>query len=352
MSLMLKEIHEQPAVLERILDQPAPALEDLAKRFSASRPAMIVLVARGTSDNAALFGRYLFEITLGIPTMLAAPSVATLYRRLVLPRDTLVIGISQSGESTDINSYVESAKRNGALTIGITNEPSSTLGALADEVLPTEAGKESSVAATKTYTAQMFMLCCLARALGARIAESDLRLAPAAVRAQLNREDSVQALAAEFLDMSHSVVLGRGFNYANSFEFALKLMETSYVVSTAFSGADFAHGPIAMVEEGFPVFVFVPPGPTAGETDKLITRLRQARAETIGIGPSSMLDGLRLSHRIELSGSTLHSTGLPDDILTPIPAIVPAQMFAAHLAAAKGLDPDKPRMLSKVTQTL
>ena len=352
MSLMLKEIREQPAVLEGILDTPPQALASLERRFSSDRPAMAVLVARGTSDNAALFGRYLFEITLGIPTVLAAPSVSTLYRKLSLPKNALVIGISQSGESTDINSYLEFAKSLGTRTIGITNEPRSTLATLAEDVLPIQAGKESSVAATKTYTAQMMALCCLARAMGARIPEQDLRKIPEAVRSQLDREGEVRQLASDLRDLSKAVAIGRGFNYANSFEFALKLMETSYVVAAPFSGADFAHGPIAIVEEGFPVFVFAAPGPTAGETGKLVARLRSRGVDTIGIGPPSVLDGLGCSRRIDLSGPLPKPAGLPEDLLTPIPAIVPAQLFAAHLAAAKGLDPDKPRMLTKVTQTL
>ncbi len=352
MSLMLQEIHEQPQVLERILDRPPTALADISRRFSSKRPSIIALAARGTSDNAALFGRYLFEITLGIPTMLAAPSVATLYRKIAVPTDALVIGISQSGESTDINAYVEFAKGAGAHVVGITNESGSTLAGLADDTLLTGAGKESSVAATKTYTAQMMALYCLARALGAQIPERDIRQIPAAVRAQLDGGRHVQEIAGRYRRMSHTVVIGRGFNYSNSFEFALKLMETSYVVAGAFSGADFAHGPIAMVEKGFPVFAFLPAGPTSHETSKLLARLGDGGVDTIGIGTRSMLDGLPSGQQIRLTDLAPPSQGLPEDILTPIPAIIPAQLFAAHLAAAKGLDPDKPRMLSKVTQTL
>ncbi len=352
MSLMLEEIHEQPEVLERVLDRPPVALEDIKRRFSSARPAVIVLVARGTSDNAALFGRYLFEITLGIPTMLAAPSIVTLYRKLSLPANALVIGISQSGESTDINAYIEFAKDSGAHTVGITNEAGSTLANLSDDILLTDAGKESSVAATKTYTAQMMLLYRVAQSLGAQIPERDLRQIPAAVRKQMEGELEVQQLATRFRGMSQAVVVGRGLNYANSFEFALKLMETSYVVAAAFSGADFAHGPIAMVEKDFPVFAFLPSGPTSRETRKLLTRLNAADADMIGIGTSSMLEELRSGHRIRLADLPPPTTGLPEDILTPIPSIVPAQAFAAHLAAAKGLDPDQPRGLSKVTKTL
>ncbi len=349
---MLEEIRQQPEVLERILGKPPEALARLARRFSRQRPELAVIVARGTSDNAAIFGRYLFEITLGLPTLLAAPSVATLYQRLSLPKDALVIGISQSGESTDINGYVETAKSLGAFCIGITNEADSTLAHLADEALVTRAEKEKSVAATKTYTAQLGMLYCLGRALGAGIVEDDLKRLPGAVAAQLESEESVKRLAHRFRDMSQAVVIGRGFNYANGFEFALKLMETSYVVATGFSGADFAHGPIAIVEEQFPVFAFCPAGPTFEQTEALLARLQASHADTVCFGPRPAVQSLPSGHRIEVGEILPSSPGLPRDLLSAVPMIIPAQLFAGHLSASKGLDPDHPRMLSKVTQTL
>lgn len=352
MSLMINEIREQPRVLERLLNRPPNVLARLRERYSKSRPTMIVMVARGTSDNAALFARYLFEITLGIPTMLAAPSISTLYRRQSLPRDALVIGISQSGESTDINAYLEFAKGIGTPTVGITNEDGSTLAKLAEVVLPTRAGTEASVAATKTYTAQLMMVYCLAQALGSEIPDDALREIPGSVQEQLDHEAEIQQLAQRYRRMSHAVVIGRGFNYANCFEFALKLMETSYVVAAAYSGADFAHGPIAMVDEGFPVFVFTPSGPTSRETGKLLARLSARRVDTIGIGGGPILDEFPCLHRIELFGSAPQADGFPADMLTPIRSIVPAQLFAAHLASSKGLDPDHPRMLTKVTRTM
>lgn len=352
MSLMLDEIRQQPQVLQGILANPPPALVHLRKRFSKNPPTVIVIVARGTSNNAGLFARYLFEITLGIPTFLAAPSISTLYRRQAVPSSALVMGVSQSGESTDINAYMKVAKGTGALTLGITNEAGSTLAALVDEVLLTQAGTESSVAATKTYTAQLMTLYCLAQALGSKLPDDALKKIPGAVRTQLDHEADVEQLAQDYLEMSHAIVIGRGLNFSNSFEFALKLMETNYVVAAAFSAANFAHGPIAMVEEGFPVFVFTPPGPTSIETGKLVTRLAASCVDTIGIGPAGVLADLPCAHRIELHGPTPLAPGYPADVLTPICSIVPAQLFAAHLAAVKGLDPDHPRMLSKVTHTM
>ena len=352
MSMMREEIRQQPMVLERMFSDPPDALARLGRRFCRRLPEFVVVVARGTSDNAAIFGRYLFEITLGLPTLLAAPSVATLYQRLKLPKKSLVIGISQSGESTDINGYIEAAKGLGAFCIGITNEADSRLAQLADEVLVTEAGKEQSVAATKTYTAQLGMLYCLSRTLGAEIVEDDLKRIPGAVAAQIENEGAVQELAQLFRDMSHAVVIGRGFNQGNCFEFALKLMETSYVVATGFSGADFAHGPIAMVEEQFPVFAFSPAGPTLDQTEALLARLEASNATTVCFGPPATVRALPSEHRIEVGEILPTSPSLPQDVLSAVPMIIPAQLFACHLSASKGHNPDRPRMLSKVTQTL
>ncbi len=352
MSLMIEEIRQQPQVLQALLDSPPAALAQLQKRFSSRRPDLIVIVARGTSDNAALFARYFFEITLGIPTSLAAPSIATLYHRLRLPAHSLVIGISQSGESTDINAFLEAAKQSGAFTIGITNEPASTLANLTDEVLPVGAGKEASVAATKTYTAQLMVLYCLAQSLGASIRSSDLNQLPEMVAMQIEGEASVRELAQQYREMSRAVVVGRGLNYANGLEFALKLMETCYVVAAGFSVADFAHGPIAMIERGFPVFVFTPPGPTFEQTAKLVARLGESGVDTVCVGHETGVGGPHCEHQLLVRGNPISRSGVPEDSFTPIPSIIPAQLFAAHLSECKGLNPDRPRMLSKVTRTL
>lgn len=352
MSLMLDEIHQQPQVLERLLDQKPTALSQLRKRFATRPPKLIVLVARGTSDNAAQFARYLFEITLGIPTSLAAASVTTLYHMMPALENALVVGVSQSGESTDVNVYLEQAKLAGAFTVGITNEGASSIVDLVDEVLLVHAGLEKSVAATKTYTGQLLMLYLLARALGAQLPDSDLRKIPDLTARQLCHTDRAKQLAERYRSMSQAVVLGRGMNYANAHEFALKLMETSYVVAVGFSGADFAHGPIALVQQGFPVFMFQSPGPTVEETAKLLQRLRDSLSEIICIGPPSHVRQSPCTRSIELEGEIPNIPGSPRDLLAPIPSIVPAQLFSAYLAEAKGLDPDKPRLLAKITRTL
>lgn len=353
MSLMLEEIHEQPTVFQRLLDGKPAELARLRRRFAGDCPALIVLVARGTSDNAALFARYLFEIALGIPTCLAAPSIATLYRTLPRLEQALVVGISQSGESTDINQYLAQAKQNGAFTVGITNESGSSIVDCVDETLYLQAGKEISVAATKTYGAELLMAYLLAQALGASIPDSALGSLPHLADLQLRQRTLVRQWADHHRHMVRAVVLGRGLNYANALELALKLMETSYIAAAGFSGADFAHGPIAMIEQGFPVLAFTAPGPTEDQTALLAKRLATAGTQILCIGPDTTLRGLpECFARLETRGDIPEIPGLPQDLLTPVPMIIPAQLFAAYLAEGKGLNPDKPRQLSKVTPTL
>jgi len=343
---MIEEIRQQPAALEHTLASERKRIENFKNQLEKRRPRLIVLVARGTSDNAALFGRYLLEITTGIPVSLCAPSISTVYEAQIDYREALVVAISQSGESTDTNLVLERARQQGALTLGITNEKSSTLARLAEYLLLVHAGKERSVAATKTYTGQMLTLYLLAYALGGGIRLSDLERLPAAVEATLKLEPAVQALSERYRYMRYAVVVGRGLNYANAFEFALKLMETCYVVAERFSSADFLHGPIALVEPSFPVFAFAPPGPTWRSMDETLAKLQSLQAEIIAVTDSRNREvDARATKVIRLPRS------LPE-VLTPIPYIVPAQLFAACLAAQKGLNPDAPRTLHKVTLTL
>lgn len=342
MSLMLQEIAEQPAVIERTIREESAKYDRLAKLLASRSIDLIVLVARGSSDNAALFGRYLLEVTTGIPVSLAAPSVYTLYNSKLDLRRALVVGVSQSGEGADINLVLEAAKESGALTFGITNEAHSSMAAIADETLLIHAGREKSVAATKTYTGQMLHFYLLARALGAadpgidRIAElADAALAHAA---------AVEALVDRYVFMENCVVVGRGMNYGNSYELALKLMETCYVVAERFSSADFFHGPLAIVERRFPVLLFAPSGVTRSSSLDLLARLKELHADSLSITNDADV-AKASSHCIRLEP-------VADELLTPIPFIIPAQLFAAYLSEAKGLDPDAPRSLSKVTHTV
>lgn len=343
---MIEEIREQPVALARTLQAGIARARKFQRLVEARRPRLVVLVARGTSDNAALFGRYLLEIATGIPVSLAAPSIATLYRAKVDYRDALVVALSQSGESTDTNRVLEWARARGALTLGITNERASTLAGLAEHVWLVRAGKERSVAATKTYTGQMLLLYLLAHALGGRIRLPELERLPALVADALGLEEEMAELAPRYRFMNRAVVVGRGLNYANAFEFALKLMETCYVVAERFSTADLLHGPIALAEPGLPVFAFAPSGVTWESMGQTMHKLRAMRAEVLAISdPANREVEARASRVIRLPRQ------IPE-LLTPIPYIVPAQIFAAYLALEKGLDPDRPRTLSKVTLTL
>ncbi|MCA1623031.1 MAG: SIS domain-containing protein [Acidobacteria bacterium] len=342
MSIMLHEIAEQPAVLEKIIQTESKKLEKLGAFLRGKDIDLIVLVARGSSDNASLFGRYLLEITCGIPVSLSAPSVFTLYNAKLNLSRALVIGVSQSGEGVDINRVLESAKKSGALTIGITNFAKSTMAEIADETLLTHAGREKSVAATKTYTGQMLHFYMLASVLSDKklafekippFADETLKLIPEV-------EESVQ----RYVFMENCVVVGRGLNYGNSYELALKLMETCYVVAERFSSADFFHGPLALVERRFPVILFAPKGVTVQSNVDLLNRLKELHADSFSITNDKKIASL--SSRALLMPKEI------DEFLSPIPFVIPAQLFAALLAKAKGLDADAPRSLTKVTKTI
>jgi glucosamine--fructose-6-phosphate aminotransferase (isomerizing) len=343
---MLEEIRQQPETLERTLHGELRRIEKFRELVSRRKPRLIVLAARGTSDNAAQFGRYLIEITTGIPVSLAAPSISTLYQARIDYREAMVIAISQSGESTDTNVVLELAKKQNAITVGVTNESRSTLAGLAEHVFLVRAGKERSVAATKTYTGQLMMMYLLAYALGGKIRLADLEAIPELVRLALGLESEVAALSERYRFMDHAVVMGRGLNYSNAFEFALKLMETCYVIAERFSSADFQHGPIAMIEHGFPAFLFAPSGVTWDGVKGMLAQLKTLNAEMIVVTDRKNPEACGLGARLICIPAKIA------EIFTPIPYIVPAQLFAASLAAQKGLDPDKPRTLNKVTKTM
>jgi len=346
MSRMLEEIRQQPDTLQRTLAAALRPIERFKQHIAKRLPRLIVLAARGTSDNAALFGRYLLEVTTGIPVSLAAPSIFTLYDAQVNYRDALVVAISQSGESTDTNLVLSRAREQGALTIGITNEASSTLAGLAEHVFQVRARREKSVAATKTYTGQLLMLYLLAYALGGRIRIDDLHRLPERAQMALELEPEINMLSERYRFMRHTVVVGRGLNYANAFEFALKMMETCYVVAERFSSADFLHGPIAMVEPNFPAFLFAPSGATWPSIREMLDKLEQLKAETVVITDAGNTEAAERATRLIRLPRKL------PELMTPIPYIIPAQIFAACLADQKGLDPDKPRTITKVTLTM
>lgn len=344
MSRMMEEIEEQPEALWRTFHAERGHATEFKKFAAARHFRLIVLVARGTSDNAALFGRYLLEIATGVPVSLCAPSVHTLYRARLDFRRALVIGISQSGEGTDINMVLRNARKQGAFTVAITNEAKSEMARLTDETFLARAGKQKSVAATKTYTCQLMLLYLMAFALGEQIDLARLSEIPERVKETLKLGVEIRQIVQRYRYMRQCAVVARGLNYANAFELALKLMETCYVVAERFSSADFLHGPIAMIERDFPVILFAPPGRTFAGQMQLVRRLLGLRAETMAI-TSADARLPKVTHAIRVRGK------IPE-IYTTIPYIVPGQIFAAELAEVKGLDPDRPRSLKIVTQTL
>jgi glutamine---fructose-6-phosphate transaminase (isomerizing) len=341
---MLQEIAEQPQALARTIQAERAKISRLGTLLQSREIDLIVLVARGSSDNAALFGRYLLEITTGIPVSLSAPSVHTLYGAKLNLRHALVVGVSQSGEGEDINQVLENARACGAYTVGITNEPSSAMVSFVDETLLMHGGRERSVAATKTFSGQMMLFYMLAAELAESPPAWSYDAIPEFAARALEQQPAILELVQRYVFMENCVVVGRGLAYANAYELALKLMETCYVVAERFSSADFLHGPVAMVERHFPVILFAPPGVMLPGVKNLIQRLRELRADTLVI-----------TSDIETAGHCSRSIIMPkeiDEFVAPIPYIIPGQLFAALLADAKGLNPDQPRSLSKVTRTL
>ena len=344
MSLMLQEIAEQPEALSRTIEAERNKISRLGTFLKSRELDLIVLVARGSSDNAALFGRYLLEITTGIPVSLSAPSVHTIYGAKLKLQRALVVGVSQSGEGEDINQVLENARNCGAYTVGITNEPSSSMVGFVDETLLMHGGRERSVAATKTFTGQMMLFYLLASALAQNKPAWSFEAIPEYAARALEQQPAILELVQRYVFMENCVVVGRGLAYANAYELALKLMETCYVVAERFSSADFLHGPVAMVERHFPVILFAPPGVMLPGVKDLIKRLRELHADT-----------LVLTGDVEAAGDCTRAVIMPkeiDEFCAPIPYIIPGQLFAALLADAKGLDPDQPRSLSKVTRTV
>lgn len=341
---MLQEIAQQPEGLIRTIEAEKTKIARLGRFLNDRDIDLIVLVARGSSDNAALFGRYLLEIKTGIPVSLSAPSVHTLYKAKLKLQHALVIGVSQSGEGEDINLVLENARHCGAYTVGITNEPASSMTRIVDETLVMHGGRERSVAATKTFTGQMMLFYMLAAELGGGSPKLSYEQIPEFAARALEQKPALLELVQRYVFMENCVVVGRGLAYANAYELALKLMETCYVVAERFSSADFLHGPLAMVERHFPVILFAPPGVMLPGVKDLIGRLKELHADTLVI--TGDLDSAAACSRAIIMPREI------DEFVAPIPYMIPGQLFAALLAEAKGLDPDAPRSLSKVTRTL
>ena len=344
MSLLGNEIHEQPQVLARLLDEQAETAVQIAAAIRERDVRYAVIAARGTSDNAGRYAQYLFGATVGLPVALATPSLFSIYRTPPRVGDALVLGVSQSGQSPDVVAVVEEARQQGALTAAVTNVPDSPLGQAAEYVLPLGAGQERAVAATKTYTAQLAALALLAVQLsgdGERLAS--LRSVPEAMQRTLALEDPIARAAQRYTYATECIVLGRGYNYATAFEIALKLKELTYLIVEPYSSADFRHGPVAIVERGFPAIFVVPQGAVYPDMLALAHELAGREAELIVI--SGQDEPLSIAH------TPLRLPVVLPEWLSPFTCVVPGQLLALHVTLAKGYDPDHPRGLKKVTET-
>jgi glucosamine--fructose-6-phosphate aminotransferase (isomerizing) len=343
------EILEQPEAARRQLGASAAALAGVAARLQRDPVDAVVIAARGTSDHAAIYAQYLLGAVDRLAVGLATPSLMSLYH--VAPRfdRALVIGISQSGASPDIVGVLEAARRQGGPTLAITNEPSSALGGVAEYVIDLAAGPERAVAATKTYTTSLLAIARLAAALEPDAAiRNDLPGIPGWIEQALRVEATVEALAKELASapggLDRCVIVGRGFEYATAREWALKLKELAHVFADPYSAADFLHGPIALVQPGIPVLVLAPAGAPAEGQIELLRDLRARGVDTVVVSDVAETRALgRWS--IELPAA------IPEP-LRPIVSIVPAQLFAYYLTMAKGLDPEAPRNITKVTRTV
>jgi glucosamine--fructose-6-phosphate aminotransferase (isomerizing) len=350
MTLMRDEIVEQPAVLENLIKEGRLTVREIARRCTQFHPDFIFIAARGSSDNAATYARYIFESYSGLPVSQAAPSLFTLYRRPPNLHKAWVVGVSQSGQSEDIVEVMREGHKRGAFTVAITNNPKSPITEAANVVFDLNVGQENSIAATKTYTAQLTALAMLAAEVsddnGLRVG---LERVPDAVADALKLESAVQDLANYplYREAAHSLVLGRGYNFATALELALKLKETAYVFTAPYSSADFLHGPFALAEKSLPAVLIGANGPAIPGLLELGKRLQEHEVEIITIGDDPGL----------LKMATANGRALPLDLkgipeaLSPIPAIVPGQLFSLHLALTRGQNPDRPRGLSKITST-
>lgn len=339
------EILEQPAAASRQLASSRDALDALAARYRATPFRSVVIAARGTSDHAAIYGQYLLGVRNGLNVGLATPSVVSIYGAEPDVRDALVVGISQSGASPDIVGVIDAAARQGAPTLAITNDPSSPLAAAADHVIDLAAGPERAIAATKTYTTSLLAIARLSLALAPDAgASAALEAVPDAMSAALGSEERVAAIVAALGSFDRCVIVGRGFEYATAREWALKLKELAQVFADPYSSADFRHGPIALVQPGIPALVLAPGGATAASMAELVGDLAER-----GVGAVVLSDERDV---LALGRWPLPIPAGVPEWLRPVVSIVPAQLFAYHATVARGLDPEAPRSLTKVTRTL
>jgi glutamine---fructose-6-phosphate transaminase (isomerizing) len=352
---MRTEIEEAPAVLERLLADARPEIEAAARAIESAGPAWVSLVARGTSDHAAIHLRYLIETELGIPAGMAAPSTVTIYRAELRWRGGLVIAVSQSGHSPDLIEYLTAARAGGALTIGIVSDPGSPLAGAADHVIDCRAGLERSVAATKSYVGQVAAGAALVAALTPdRRLSGGLRAMPEVLAASLAAAETAihddAEIVAEFAASERSIVIGRGYEFPTALETALKLKETSRLFAEGYSSADFSHGPKVLSGADVPVLAIRPDGRMGPLVDEGIESARAAG------GRPWRITGAEAEGRVAAGDDPERVVRLPlpadlPEALASLATILPGQLLAEAVARRRGFNPDAPAGLHKITLT-
>lgn len=340
--IMYGEMAEQPAVLRRILADGAPRIRATAERIAARKPRFVLLSARGTSDNAALYAKYLIEVRLGLPCGLTSMSTTTAYGAKPHLEDVLVICVSQSGGSPDLTASTKAAREAGAITLAVTNNEDSPLAEVAEFHIDLLAGPEKALPATKTYTAELMALYLFVEGLHGADGAAALAV-PDLAEEVLGRGAEIRQLASRYRFAQRMVLTSRGYGYPTAKEAALKMMETSYIPALAYSGADLLHGPLAMVDNISPVIAIVTEGRGGQALQPVLDRLRGRGADLVVVGPPAQVAGAS-------AGFALPTAVVPEE-LQPILEILPLQKLAYEVTLARGQDPDAPRAMVKVTET-
>ncbi|UWE12315.1 SIS domain-containing protein [Actinacidiphila bryophytorum] len=342
-TIMAGEMAEQPEVLRRILDVAAPAITATARAIADRAPRFVLLSARGTSDHAALYAKYLIEVELGLPCGLTSMSTTTAYGATPHLDDVLAVTVSQSGGSPDLIASTTAARAAGAITLAVTNNPDSPLAEVSEFHIDLLAGPEKALPATKTYTAELLALYLFVAGLGSTGPAPAVHRLPRLAEQVLARGDEIRELAGRYRFAERMVITSRGYGYPTAKEAALKLMETSYIPALAYSGADLLHGPLAMVDNISPVIAIVTEGRGGEALQPVLDRLRGRGADLVVIGPRA--------HVGAASGGFAMPTADVPESLQPLLEILPLQRLAWEIAMARGQDPDSPRAIAKLTET-
>jgi len=337
---MAAEIAQQPEVLAGLVERQAEIAE-VAEKISQRPPRFALLAARGSSDHAALYAKYLIEVLLGLPAGLVSPSTATLYGARPDLRDVLFVTVSQSGGSPDLIEVTESARRQGALTVSVTNTPDSPLRAASELGVDIGAGVEKAVAATKTYSATLMALYLLIDAVRGGTAEHAASLGELAQQTLDESASAVQEAVQRFRFVDRVLTTGRGYSSATAAEAALKLAETSYLSARSYSGADLLHGPVAAVDAETGVLAITSAGKGGTAMSEVLDVIHSRGADVFAVGSASSRVSAAL--RIPVAETA--------EEVAPILEVLPIQRLALGLSLARGGDPDSPRGLNKVTKT-